>query len=80
MRQAFRASILHCLSDPGPHSDESAVQHFEDGLLVVEDGHVAQVGDASELLPALEEGTPIEDCRGKLIVPGLIDCHVHGPL
>ena len=51
MRQAFRASILHCLSDPGPHSDESAVQHFEDGLLVVEDGHVAQVGDASELLP-----------------------------
>ena len=79
MRQAFRGSIFHCLADPGPHADESAVEHLEDGLLVVEDGRVAQTGAASELLPKLEEGTPVEDYSGKLIVPGLVDCHVHCP-
>jgi len=77
MKQAFRGSIFHCLSDPGPHADEAAVEHIEDGLLVVEDGKVAQSGEASELLPTLAEETAVEDYTGKLIVPGLIDCHVH---
>jgi len=77
MQQAFRASIFHCLSDPGPHADKSAVEHIDDGLLVVEDGRVTQIGTAEELLPALPEGVRVEDHSGKLIVPGLIDCHVH---
>jgi len=77
MQQAFRASVFHCLADPGPHGNESAVEHIEDGLLLVEDGAVAQVGAAADLLPGLPAGTQIEDLRGKLIVPGLIDCHVH---
>ena len=77
MQQAFRASIFHCLSDPGPHADKSAVEHIDDGLLVVEDGRVTQIGTADEQLPALPEGVPVEDYSGKLIVPGLIDCHVH---
>ena len=77
MQQAFRASILHCLSDPGPHADKAAVEHIDDGLLVVEDGRVTQIGAANELLPALPDGAQVEDHSGKLIVPGLIDCHVH---
>jgi guanine deaminase len=77
MQQAFRASIFHCLSDPGPHADNAAVEHIDDGLLVVEDGRVKQIGTANELLPALPEGVQVEDHSGKLIVPGLIDCHVH---
>jgi len=77
MQQAFRASIFHCLSDPGPHADEAAVEHIDDGLLVVKDGRVTQIGTAEELLPALPEGVQVEDHSGKLIVPGLIDCHVH---
>jgi len=77
MQQAFRASIFHCLSDPGPRADASAVEHFDDGLLVVEDGRVTQIGAADELLPALPEAVQVEDHSGKLIVPGLVDCHVH---
>ena len=79
MRQAFRAAIFHCLADPGPHADESAVEHIEDGLLVVENGRVAAVGEARDLLPGLGDDTTVEDYRGKLIVPGFIDCHVHCP-
>ncbi len=77
MQQAFRASIFHCLADPGPHAEHSAVEYIEDGLLVIEGGAVAQLGPAEELLPGLADGTPLEDLSGKLIVPGLIDCHVH---
>ena len=79
MRQAFRGSILHCLADPGPRAEESAVEHIEDGLLIVADGHVEQVGDAGNLLDVIDERTPVADYSGKLIVPGLIDCHVHCP-
>ncbi len=77
MTQAFRASIFHCLTDPGPGADPAAVEYFEDGLLVVEDGAVARLGPAEEVLKAIPEGTEVEDLTGKLIVPGLIDCHVH---
>jgi guanine deaminase len=77
MQQAFRASILHCLADPGEHASAAAVEYFEDGVLLLEDGVVADVGAAEYLLPQLSEDTVVEDFRGKLIVPGFIDCHVH---
>jgi len=77
VQQAFRASILHCLADPGPHASEAAVEYFQDGILLIEDGVVAQLGAADELLPALPENSAVEDLTGKLIVPGFVDCHVH---
>ncbi len=77
MQQAFRASVFHCLADPGPQADRSAVEFYEDGLLVVEDGAFAQIGPADKLLAQLPKDTQVEDLSGKLIIPGLIDCHVH---
>ena len=79
MRQAFRASIVHCLEDPGEHSTPSAYEHFEDGLLVVADGHIEAVGDAGHLLQTLGDDVPVTEYPDKLIVPGFIDCHVHFP-
>ncbi len=77
MPQAFRASIFHCLADPGADDLASASEHIDDGLLVVEDGIVTALGPAERLLPELPEDTDLEDLSGKLIIPGLIDCHVH---
>lgn len=75
---AFRASILHCLADPGGgHSN--AVEYFEDGILIVDDGLVSKVGPADELLKSLPADFAITDLSGKLIIPGMIDCHVHYP-
>ena len=79
MRRAFRASIVHCLEDPGEHSRSSAYEYFADGLLLVEDGRVAAVGEAGKLLPDLEETVSVAEFPGQLIVPGFIDCHVHFP-
>jgi len=78
MQQAFRASIYHCLADPGEAGDESAIQYFEDGLLVVNGGNIIAVGDAANLL-AENPDIPVEAFPDMLIVPGLIDCHVHFP-
>ncbi len=77
MQQAFRASILHCLGDPGPRADATAIEYFEDGMLLVDDGHVKAVGPAADLQKQLPADFEVEDHSGKLIVPGLIDCHVH---
>jgi guanine deaminase len=77
MTQAFRGSILHFLDDPGPGGDSRAYQYFEDGLLVVEDGHVAGLGPAAALLPRLPRATTVANYSGKLILPGFVDAHVH---
>ncbi len=79
MRQAFRAAVLHCLADPGEGSDASALQFFDDGLLLVEDGRVIDIGDASTLMQQLSDDIAITEFPGKIIVPGFIDCHVHYP-
>jgi len=75
-RQAFRGSLFHLLDDPsaGP---EAAV-YYDDGALIVEDGHVAECGPWLEVVPRLE-GAPVERIRDGLMVPGFIDCHVHFP-
>ncbi len=79
MREAYRASLLHCLADPGEGAESSALEYFEDGLLIVENGVVAEAGDASTLMPQLSDDVVVTDFPGKIIVPGFIDCHVHFP-
>ncbi len=79
MRQAFRSSILHCLSDPGEESLGSAYEYFEDGLLVIDNGDIAAAGPAESLLQDLADDVLLTEFPGKLIVPGFIDCHVHFP-
>jgi len=77
--KAWRASILHCLADPGAESSPSAWEYFEDGLLVVDDGRVTDIGPTDALQKMLPADLDITDYREKLIVPGFIDCHVHFP-
>ena len=79
MQKAYRAAIVHCLDDPGESGDASAVEYLPDGILVVEGDRVAAVGKAEQLLAALPASTEVTDFSGKLIAPGLIDCHVHFP-
>jgi guanine deaminase len=73
---AYRAEILDFAGDPETLG-EAAHRHFPDGLLVVRDGCVAAVGPAAEVLGSLPAGAAVTDYRGKLILPGFIDTHVH---
>lgn len=74
--RGYRASLLDYCGDP-QHSAQ-AVRHVEDGLVVVDHGRIVARGDAVALRPSYPN-LPISDYRGRLIVPGLIDTHVHYP-
>jgi guanine deaminase len=75
--RAFRASLFHLVGDPGPDDDPSAAQFIDDALLLVADGRVAALGEYAALAPTLPPGTPVEDLRGRWIVPGFVDTHIH---
>jgi guanine deaminase len=72
---AFRAEILAVPQDPATTPD--AVQHYADGMLVVEDGLVVALGAYADLAPRFAD-VPVEVIKG-LIVPGFIDTHIHYP-
>ncbi|MFI9403828.1 guanine deaminase [Nocardia sp. NPDC052316] len=72
----YRGTVLHFLRDPGADDDPDAWELFEDGALAVGiDGRVRWVGDWSAL-PDQHRGAVV-DHRGKLIVPGFVDTHIH---
>ncbi len=77
--RAYRGCLLHFLDDPGDGDAVSAVQYFDDGLLVVENGLVKTADSATMLLPDLPPGTQVVDYSGRLLLPGFIDTHIHYP-
>ncbi|WP_018991145.1 guanine deaminase [Aromatoleum toluclasticum] len=74
--RAVRGEILHFTGDPAVAGTD-ALRHFADGLLIVRDGLVAEVGPADALLAKLPADARIEDRRGRMIVPGFVDTHIH---
>ncbi len=76
--KAYRAAILHSIADPAVVGVEQSYEYFEDGLLVIDNGQVANVGHATDLLPSLK-GVEITEYRDALITPGFIDTHIHYP-
>jgi guanine deaminase len=74
--KAFRGEILSVPEDPAA-AGADAIRHFEDGLLVVEHGLVLACGDHAGLAEQFAD-VPTERVHG-LIVPGLVDAHVHYP-
>lgn len=76
--KAYRAAILHSIADPAEVGVERSYEYFEDGLLLVEDGKVARLGDAETLLGEIGE-VEVFEYRDALITPGFIDTHIHFP-
>jgi guanine deaminase len=78
-KQAFRGEILHFVDDPAIVGEQASYQYFEDGLLIIKNGKVEQVGDADQLLSSLAASTTITQVERGLMVPGFIDTHIHYP-
>jgi imidazolonepropionase len=49
---------------------------IDGAAIALADGHIAWVGDAAEL-PHEFSGLPKTSLQGRLVTPGLIDCHTH---
>lgn len=76
--KALRGRILAFRDDPAI-AGAAARLHVEDGLIVIRDGHVAALGEATDLLPTLGPNMQVDDWRGRLLMPGFVDAHLHAP-
>jgi len=78
MITAHRGKIAHCLSDPATAGD-AGIECFEDGALLIDNGHVAALGPADAVLARLSPDMAITEHGEDILLPGFIDCHVHYP-
>lgn len=62
-----------------PQALAGNARYIEDGLLVIDHGHIVRLTRWQEGEPLLPAGCAVIDYRDKLIVPGFIDCHIHYP-
>lgn len=69
--KAFRSSILH-------FKTEGEAEYFDDGILVVENDQIKQVGTAERLLDSVKD-MDLTVYENKMIMPGFIDTHIHYP-
>ena len=72
---AVRGPIFHTIDDPANSTD--AWQYFDDGVLVIEDGKIQQLGYAKDLLNQVEPSIFVHQYSDCLICPGFVDCHIH---
>src|SRR5699024_12175794 len=79
MLKIFRASLFHFLKNPEQTKEiDESYSFIEDGLLVIKNGKVVEVG-AYEKLKEKYDSTEIIDYSGKWILPGFVDTHIHYP-
>ncbi len=79
MLKVYRGELLHFLANPAKVALADSYQYIADGLLIIKDGLVEKIGEATELLPTLAESVEVTHYENGLIMPGFIDTHVHYP-
>ncbi|MFY2507549.1 guanine deaminase [Vibrio pectenicida] len=78
-RKAYRASIIHSIADPKDVGLNNSYQFFDDGLLVIENGYVIDIGEAQTLLKKQPKDIQVTEYKNKIITSGFIDTHIHYP-
>ena len=73
----LRGRLLSFRRAPLAIDDTQSYVYIEDGGLLIEDGRIAAIGDYADIRETAPENVEEKDHRPHLIVPGLIDMHVH---
>lgn len=72
----LRGRVLSFVGEPQSFDDAASYRYIEDGAVVIGGGKVIMVG---EFNPKAAAHHTVIDHSGKLILPGLIDPHIHFP-
>ena len=75
----LRGRLLTFSSAPQGEEDTQAYSYEEDGALLVRNGQITARGSYADVAAAAPETAQIIDHRPHLILPGLIDTHIHFP-
>ena len=75
--KGIRGQLLTFKADPFLNAPEECYDYFADGLVVMRDGHIIDVGDYSAVAPRHDLSGGLEEYPDCLIMPGFIDCHAH---
>jgi guanine deaminase len=75
MKKAIRGRLLSFAGDPS--QSDNALRYWPDGIVVMEAGRILAVGEASVIAPSLPEHLSIDHYPEELVLPGLIDTHIH---
>lgn len=76
--KGLRGQMITFHEDPFLVEDESlCYDYFEDGLVVIQDGIILAAGEYSAIAPLYPDLKDIEIYKDSVIMPGMIDTHVH---
>ncbi|WP_421870594.1 guanine deaminase [Pararhizobium sp.] len=75
----IRGRVLTFIDEPKSIDDTASYRTVDDGAVLVRDGKIAAVGDYADIRKSAGPGVAVADHRPSLILPGLIDTHLHFP-
>jgi guanine deaminase len=77
--RALRGRLLSFVRAPTGAGDAQSYRYIPDGIVLIKDGRIEQVGAAAELEARLPTGLTVDHYPDMLIMPGFIDTHIHYP-
>ena len=75
----IRGRVLTFLDEPQGLDDSASYLAMEDGAVLVRNGKIAAVGDYADIRRRASPDVAVADHRPHLVLPGLIDTHLHFP-
>lgn len=76
--KGIRGEMVTFLEDPFIVEDESrCYTYHRDGLVVIQDGTILAAGDYASVYPLYPSLSDIDEYEESVIIPGMIDTHVH---
>ncbi|MCA1406650.1 guanine deaminase [Ensifer sp. IC3342] len=75
----IRGRVLTFVKEPEGIDDTASYHFFEDGAVLVRNGKIAGIGAHGDVAKQAGEGVKVADHRPHLVLPGLIDTHLHFP-
>ena len=75
--KGIRGHVLTYKADPFLNDENECYDYYDDGMVVIQDGHILNVGAYNDIAQQYPELTDIDSYPDAVIMPGFIDCHVH---
>lgn len=75
--KGIRGQILTFKDDPFLSNVDESYDYYTDGLVIIQDGIILDVADYASIKNKYPELTDIDSYSDSLILPGLIDTHIH---